>query len=87
MKLRCRIGRLEARHRPLAVYPTYALFSEDGEVERVCLSDGSRLTGQEAIETYRRLPRSIPLKVYVGFDPDIVMQTCTRANHEPQEPA
>jgi hypothetical protein len=74
MNLRCRIGRLEARHRPSVVYPICALFSEDGEVMRFYLSDGSRLTGQEAIEMYRQLPRSVPLKAYIGFDPDIMLQ-------------
>jgi hypothetical protein len=70
MKLQHRIARLEARHLPPAVYPIYALLGKDGEVERIRLSDGSTLTGQDAIVTYRQLPRSAPLKVYAGFDPD-----------------
>jgi hypothetical protein len=87
MKLRCRICRLEARHRPSSIYPIYALFSEEHEVVRICLSDGSRLTGKDAITAYRQVPRSVPLKVYVGLDPDILLQPPTRPNHEPQEPA
>jgi hypothetical protein len=72
MGMRNRLIRLEGRHRPLAAYPSYALFSADREEVRICFSDGSRLTGQDAITAYRQLPRSIPLKVYVDLDPDIV---------------
>jgi len=36
------------------------------------MNDGSRRTGQDAIMTYCQLPRSVPLKAYVGFDPDIM---------------
>jgi hypothetical protein len=87
MKMRHRIVRLEDRHRPLAAHPSYALLSEDCEVVRICLSDGSRLTGKDAITAYRQVPRSVPLKVYVGLDPDILLQPPIRAIHEPQEPA
>jgi hypothetical protein len=34
------------------------------------MNDGSTRTGQDAIMTCRRLPRSVPLKAYVGFDPE-----------------
>jgi hypothetical protein len=70
MNLKHRISRLEVQHRPPADYPVYAVLAEGGRVERICMSDGSRLTGQDAVEKYRRLPRSFPLKAYVGFDPD-----------------
>jgi hypothetical protein len=72
MRLRHRISSLEVRHRTLAAYPIYAVFSKGGGVERIRLSDGSTRTGQDAIVTCRQLPRSVPLKVYVGFDPDIM---------------
>jgi len=87
MGVRHRIIRLEGRHRPLAAYPSYALFSADREVVRICLSDGSRLTGRDAITALHKMPRSVPLKVYVGFDPDILLQPPIGAIHEPQEPA
>jgi hypothetical protein len=87
MGMRHRIIRLEGRHCPTAIYPRYVLFSSDREVVRICLSDGSSLTDQDAITALHQLPRSIPLKVYVGFDPDILLQPPKRVNHEPQEPA
>jgi hypothetical protein len=64
-----RISRLEVRHRQPAVYPVYTAFAVDGGVESVHLSDGSRRTGDDAIITYRPMPRSFPLKIYIGFDP------------------
>jgi hypothetical protein len=80
MRLRHRIGRLESKTLPPAVYPIYAVFGEDGKVERIRLSDGSTLTGQDAIMTYRTLPRSAPLKVYVGFDPDVAWMSQREAD-------
>jgi hypothetical protein len=81
MRLRHRIGRLEVQRRPPAVYPTYAVFGEDGKVERIRLSDGSTLTGRDSIMTYRQLPRSAPLKAYiVGFDPEVAWMSPREAD-------
>jgi hypothetical protein len=77
MKVRHRTIRLEARLLRLAVYPIYAFFREDGEVERIRLSDASTRTGQDAIMAYPQLPRSVPLKAYLDFDPDITAQPPT----------
>jgi hypothetical protein len=81
MRLKHRISRLEVRHRPPAVYPVYAVFAEGGGVHCVCMSDGSRLAGQDAMLAYRQLPRSIPLKAYVGFDPDICHTPLQEVEH------
>jgi hypothetical protein len=71
MGMRRRISRLEVRRLPPPVNPIYAVFGEDGRVERIRMNDGSTRTGQDSILTCRQLPRSVPLKAYVGFDPEV----------------
>jgi hypothetical protein len=72
MGLRRRVNCLEVRRLPFAAYPIYAVFGVDGRVEPIRLNEGSTRTGQDAILTYRKLPRSVPLKAYVrGFDPEV----------------
>jgi hypothetical protein len=65
---------------PPEVYPIYAVFSEDGRVERMRMSDGSRLEGQAAVEKHRGLARSFPLKAYLAFDPDIAWNPASAEN-------
>jgi hypothetical protein len=68
--LRRRIGRLELVRQPLAVYPVYTVVSDDGEVQQLRMSDGTRFTGQDAAEKYRELS-AFPMKAYLDFDPEM----------------
>jgi hypothetical protein len=65
-----RLRRLEAKHAPSRVYPVIALFTTDGRLERIHMSDGSQRTDNDAVLAFRDGLSKVPPKAYIGFDPD-----------------
>jgi hypothetical protein len=74
MSIRTRLRKLESQQRMPQVYPQCAIYSRENQLQRVYLSDGSQLTGQEATKGLTGGFHSFPIKTYVGFDPSICIK-------------
>jgi hypothetical protein len=74
MSIRTRLRKLESQQRMPQVYPQCAIYSHEYQLQRVCLSDGSQLTGQAATNGLAAGFHSFPVKTYVGFDPNVCIK-------------
>jgi hypothetical protein len=70
--LRRRLDRLAIRLRP-EVAVIWILFTSEGNLSSVAMSDGSRLEGEPANRAYQVIGRTHPCKVYIGIDPDAAL--------------
>src|SRR5260370_41755283 len=64
-----RVVRLESRLRPV-VSVVWAVFTSEGDLASVALSNGTRLIGEAATGAYKAISRTQPCKGDLGFDPD-----------------
>jgi hypothetical protein len=67
-----RLVRLESRLRPAASV-IWVVFTSEGNLASVALSNGTRLAGEPATRAYQAIIRTLPCKVYCGFDPDVTL--------------
>jgi hypothetical protein len=65
-----RLRNLEARRLQPSIHPQWAVYKADHVLDHVLMTDGSRLTGQEALSRLNADQGNMPIKAYVGFDPN-----------------
>jgi hypothetical protein len=66
--LKRRLLRLEGRLPPMPSV-IWVVFTSEGNLASVALSNGERLVGESATGAYQAISRTQPCKVYLGFDP------------------
>jgi hypothetical protein len=71
--LKRRLLRLEGRLPPEPSV-IWIVFTGDGDLASVALSNGTRLIGELATGAYQAISRTQPCKVYLGFDPDAALR-------------
>jgi hypothetical protein len=67
-----RLDRLASRVRP-EVAVIWILFTGEGNLSSVAMSDGTRLQGEPANRAYQAISRTKPCKAYIGIDPDATL--------------
>jgi hypothetical protein len=67
MSIRVRLRRLETRIDAPKIYPVCAIYTKDHLLQRICLTDGSQLTGQQAVLRLGAGHPPFPVKTYIGF--------------------
>jgi hypothetical protein len=84
--LKRRLLRLEARLPPEPSVNS-VVFTSEGHLASVALSNGTRLIGESATGAYQAINRTRPYKVYLGFDPDAALRgEQSRSNgHAPKD--
>jgi hypothetical protein len=84
--LKRRLLRLEGRLPPEPSVNS-AVFTSEGHLASVALSNGTRLIGESATGAYQAINRTRPYKVYLGFDPDAALRgEQSRSNgHAPKD--
>jgi hypothetical protein len=70
--LKRRLLRLEG-HLPPKPSIISVVFTSEGDLASVALSNGERLVGDPATGAYQARSRTQPCKVYLGFDPDVAV--------------